>query len=534
MMVFRNVEEKKRAATHLKAARDFLESVIENSMDGIMICDEKGHILSINRASEKMCSFTKEELVGEHASTLIIEDDSMRQYIGEKSRELFEKGFSSHVATYKSKGGQYVDVECNTSMIRDDSGDYIAGVSIVRNISERKKMEHQLVQTEKLRSLGELAGGVAHDFNNVLAAILGRVQLLKNDISCPVTREKPNSTQSLTRGLAIIEKAALDGAETVRRIQEFSRTRTDDKEFTQVDVNELLEDALEFTRTGWKDDVQRKGTTIDIEKVFAPSAPVTGSPSELREVFTNIIKNAVDAMPDGGTITIGSRAENNHVLVSIQDTGTGIPEPIRDKIFEPFFTTKGPQSTGLGMSVSYGIISRHGGTIRVDSAEGEGTTFTTILPRSDRVSYHKKVDPPTREVPKVAVLVIEDQEAVRELLFDILAEAGHDVEAASNGTEGMERFEAKQFDLVFTDLGMPGMSGWQVAEEVKKIHPDTPVALITGWNPPRPGPELSKSGIDFVLAKPFQSDQVLRVVEESVRLGAGSGAEGTHKAKVIQ
>lgn len=318
------------------------------------------------------------------------------------------------------------------------------------------------------------------------------------------------------KSLEIIEKAALDGSETIKRIQEFSRRREDDKHFTEVDINKILDDALEFTKVRWKDEAETKGITIQVKKEFSPLVSIAGSATELREVFTNFINNAIDAMTQGGKISIKTLMDSNNITIKIVDTGIGIPHAIADRIFDPFFTTKGPQSTGLGMSVSYGIINRHRGTINLDSIEGQGTTFTIQFPISKLKDQAAEFIALPEKGGKARILVIEDEQEVRELLDDILTDRGHKVETASHGSKGLELFRQSRFDLVLTDLGMPGMSGWQVAEEIKKKNNHTPVALITGWEVQLNQSELKKSGVDFVVNKPFQVDQVLRLVQEGL------------------
>jgi CheY-like chemotaxis protein len=239
-------------------------------------------------------------------------------------------------------------------------------------------------------------------------------------------------------------------------------------------------------------------------------------------VFTNLINNAIDAIPQGGEIRINSLMKDNNIVVKIGDTGDGIPNDIKDRVFDPFFTTKGVQSTGLGLSVSYGIVNRHHGTIAVDSVEGEGTTFTIKFPitkkRGEWKVKEEKVVPIKRKQQKASILVIEDEEDVRELLRDILTDAGHNVEVAADGNEGMEIFKKKKFELVFTDLGMPAMSGWEVADKVKSINEKVPVALITGWNVALDSSEMNKSGINLVIHKPFKMEQVLNLVQEGMIL----------------
>jgi PAS domain S-box-containing protein len=517
--IIRDISDRKRVEKEIKKTKEFLENVIESSRDGIVITDENGNILSVNSAMENMCRFNKNELIGEHISIFAAEDKSTIEKLIEKMEELFKKGFTTYETMHKTKEDSYINVECNSSMIKDEKGNYIAGVNIIRNITERKKMEQQLLQSEKLKSLGELAGGVSHDFNNVLAAILGRIQLLRMNTETPLGKqERRKSMHDLKKGLEVIEKAAKDGAETVRRIQEFSRRRTADKDFEQVDINELIDNALEFTKMRWKDDAESKGIEIVIQKDFFSLPPTTGSGAELREVFTNLINNALDAMPQGGNISIKSFKENNSICVKIKDTGTGIPKTLHDKIFDPFFTTKGVQSTGLGLSVSYGIINRHRGTITVDSIEGEGTTFTIKLPISERTIKEEKVEFKQEDQRKARILVIEDEEEVRNVLKDILTGAGHEVEITGDGLQGIEIFEKKDFDLVFTDLGMPVVSGWQVAEKIKSINKRVPVALITGWNVELKESEMKKSGVDLIVYKPFEVNQVLRLVQEGMIL----------------
>jgi CheY-like chemotaxis protein len=305
----------------------------------------------------------------------------------------------------------------------------------------------------------------------------------------------------------------------VKRIQEFSRKRTDDRDFNAININELLDNALEFTQMRWKNDAETKGITVAIHKEYADLPATSGSASEIREVFTNVINNALDAMPDGGIITIRTCREDDHICIKIADTGTGIPETIRSRIFDPFFTTKGVQSTGLGMSVSYGIIGRHHGTIAVDSTEGNGTAFTVKIPITREMSHEKPLLKTEAEKNRKArILVIEDEDDVRQLLFDILSSEGHEVEVASDGIEGLDLFKERDFDLVCTDLGMPKVSGWQVAEEIKRIGRKVPVAIITGWDVNIMESELKEKAVNFVIQKPFQVKQVLSLVKEGVTL----------------
>ena len=303
--IIRDISERMKSERDVREAKEFLEKMIESSQDGILITDELGTILSLNTAMEKMCGLTREEVIGEHTSSFFGGDEALNESVMEKTAEMYEKGYAFYNSKMKRNDGTIIDVECSCSLIKGDNKNATGAVAIMRDVTERRNMENRLYQSEKLKSLGELAGGVAHDFNNVLAAILGRVQLLKMQFAPPPgIREKRKSMLDLIKSLDIIERASFDGAETVRRIQEFSRKRSDDKDFTRVDINELLENVLDFTSVRWKDEAESKGIQVTINKDFSALPPTLGSASELREVFTNLIHNALDAMMEGGSISI--------------------------------------------------------------------------------------------------------------------------------------------------------------------------------------------------------------------------------------
>ncbi len=515
---FRDITQRKQSEKELKEANEFLEQVIENSKDGILIVDTMGNILACNTALAQMSGFSKEELMGKHASMLVIEDREMRKTILGKTAELFEKGFTTYEPTFKSKEGKHIDAECLSSMVRNAEGEYIAGVSIIRDITERKKMERHLIQSEKIKSLEELAGGVAHNFNNILAAILGRAQLLMMKFTDqPHVQERRKAMLELKKSLEVIEQAALEGARTVQQIQDFSRKR-EDSFFTRVNLNEIIDQSLELTRARWKDEAQCNDISIAIRKELSDLPPVEGNAAELKELFTNLFNNAFDAMPRGGELGIKTSSEDGWNVITVQDTGEGIPEDIRDKIFDPFFTTKGVQSVGLGLSASHGIISRHRGTITLDSMGGTGSCFVIKFPAAAKPIEARTAQAASGKLRKASILVIEDEDDLRNLLTDILKTEDLEVEAAENGREGIALFAGKHFDLVFTDLGMPEMSGWQVAKEIKKLDDRTPVALITGWHIQLNDAEKQEKGVDLIINKPFKVDEILKLVEDGLKI----------------
>jgi PAS domain S-box-containing protein len=377
-----------------------------------------------------------------------------------------------------------------------------AAECLLIDTTEAKRLREQLSNSEKLRALGELAGGVAHDFNNLLGAILGRVQIL---------RRRPHGADE-DRELAVIEKAALDGRETVRRIQEFSRTRRD-RRFTAVDVGEILRDVVEITRPRWKSEFEGRDVTVEVEADTPPVPPVLGNPAELREVFTNLVLNAVDAMPSGGRLRLACRHEGKRVVATVTDTGTGMTEEVQRQIFDPFFTTKGSRGMGLGMSVVYGILTRHGVEIDVATAVNRGTTFTLRFEVTDQALQPAGGD--GAALPQLVrpgrILVIDDEAEIVEIVKDVLSAEGHEVATALNGSAGLATARGATFDVVFTDLGMPDMTGWEVAERVRQLSPESAVVLVTGWGATLDQEEVRRHGVEAVLNKPFEIDELVRV-----------------------
>jgi PAS domain S-box-containing protein len=502
----------------LKRSEERYHSLVENADDAVIAIRGDGVITGFNRKAEQMFGYGREEVLGKSVTLLA----------PPRMRELQQRMFDKFCRTGKlyiigktlagnglRKDGREFPLE-GTALLVEEDGAYTLTI-LIRDISERRKMEELLLQSEKLKSMGEFAGGVAHNFNNILSVIMGRTQLLRRNMQIPPDREAAEKfVEELKKNLEIIEKASIDGADTVKRIQDFSGTAPVEVQgFTAVNVNEIIEQALECTRLKWHDDAWARGISISIKKDLSPLPLVGGNASELRAVFVNLVNNAVDALPRGGLIRVKTYSGAGQVVGIVEDSGVGMSREVQGRIFDPFFTTKGVQSTGLGMSVSHGIITRHHGTITVESVENRGTTCCLKFPvYTGAPQEERQASSLPEKARKASILVVEDEEEVRELLKDILTDGGHEVEFSSNGQKGLELFQEKKFDLVFTDLGMPGMSGWQVAEKIKQLSSDTPVALITGWEVTKKKQELKKNGVDVVVKKPFRVDEILRLVQE--------------------
>jgi signal transduction histidine kinase/ActR/RegA family two-component response regulator len=376
-------------------------------------------------------------------------------------------------------------------------------------IAEQERIREKFSHVEKMSALGELASGVAHDFNNTLAGILGRAQLMLRTVKDPAVEQ----------GLNIIIKTAEDGANTVKRIQDFARQRRD-HDFEHVAIDQLLIDVNEITRPRWKDRAQANNIHIRLDLEIHTHAFVMGHVSELREVLVNIVFNAVDAMPEGGILTLAARERDSFVEINVADTGTGMAPEVRSRVFDPFFTTKGKAGMGLGLAVCYGIVQRHQGVIEVQSEVARGTTFKITLPIAEAEPVPQTEVTPAPRLTLVAnshaprILVVDDEDSVREVLADILISEGYDVTHAANGEEALRYFDAQKFKAVFTDVGMPGMSGWEFARAIRERDEQIPMAVITGWGEAVSSTEQEEAKVNWVVAKPFDLDRIVEIAQE--------------------
>ncbi|MFQ5829004.1 MAG: PAS domain S-box protein [Candidatus Methylomirabilia bacterium] len=374
----------KRAEETLRESQKRYHTLAEVSPAGIFHTDANGDCLYVNERWSEIAGLTLQEALGEGWARGLHPDDRERVFHEWHRAATENRPFQSEYRFQRPDGvatwvfGQAV-AETNPD------GEAVGYVGTITDITKRKRLEEELIRSERVWAVGEMAAGVAHNFNNVLAVVLGRAGFLLLQLE-----EGKAQFGEARQNLVVIERAALNGAAMVHRLLEFARNTPQGEEAVTVDVEELLTHTLELSRHRWKDEAEAQGRHIQV--VLKPDhvPPVLGHPTELQEVLLCLILNAIDAMPQGGTLTLSTWAEEGRVCLGVKDTGIGIPEEIQARVFEPFFTTKGPQSTGLGLSVGYGIIQRHEGEIVVDSQPGHGTTFTVKLPA--RASPAPRVD----------------------------------------------------------------------------------------------------------------------------------------------
>jgi signal transduction histidine kinase/DNA-binding response OmpR family regulator len=408
-------------------------------------------------------------------------------------------------------------VQRYSAPMRSTVGEIVGRVDVYTDVTESRRLYTQLLNSEKLRAIGEMASGVAHDFNNLLASILGQIELLHPEELPSATREAINT----------VRQSALDGARIVRNLQGLARPRAETPS-TTADLNEAVRAALEMARPRFAGAVFEGHGAIEVSLDLANSATlsrVAVDPAELREVLLNLLFNAADAMPDGGRIEVSTQPSLKPKMADlvVRDTGHGMSESVRARIFEPFFSTKGPKGSGLGLAVAYSIITRRGGQISVESVVDQGTTFTLNLPYvpigapapdgavRTAAETLKRVEPLTPRQPvanasirDARILVADDEPGLVAIVRQLMERSGAFVTIANSGNAALESIRASgaQFDVVITDLDMPEVDGWAVAAAVRTHLPGTHVVMLTGWAGEITPEDFKARGVDLVLAKP--------------------------------
>ena len=509
--VARDITRRKLADKALRESEEKLRRFMDSSTDFYTIWDSELNLIDFNEASLQYPLLRlndgakKEDFIGKNM--LELEPGIKQRGRYDRYLEVIRTGkpfIAEDVIPHPNFGDIYLEVRA--FKVGDGLG------IVTEDITERKHSEEALHQSERLRALGEMAAGMAHDFNNILAIILGRAQLALQDVE----------DGKLRKGIQVIEQTAIDAAITVRRLRDFAGAKVG-RAFEVVDLNRLVEGALQMVEPRRMEMVETGGVKIEIGAELNEVSPVSGNGAELREALVNIIFNAMDAMPEGGKITVKSEQEDSLVVLSVSDTGMGMPEGVKERIFDPFFTTRAPHGTGLGLSVTYGIITRHGGSIDVESAQGEGTTLYIRLPVAEGVEGKRSPEGRPAVINGAKILLVDDDAEVSDVLGLMLQQLGCKVTVASSGKEALRAFKRGDYGLVIADLGMPDMSGRDVARAVKVARPETPVILITGWGVQVGLKELPE--IDGVIEKPFSKDalsaQIAKLLHAGNRAGIG-------------
>ena len=503
--------------------RAILESILDSISDGVIGIDQDGRCSFSNKAATEILGIDPEN------SSLRDWSNSQWCFVSDAGQACVTAELPAVRALHgdEVENGQVfirrpnrpdgVWVSIDARPLRDHQGVVKGSLCIIHDITEAKKREaelrdrnrelsmtiaelksaqQQVIRQERLRAFGQMASGVAHDFNNALTVIQGITELLK------CYPDYLNDGEKLDRYLGMIDTAARDAGDVVRRLRKFYRGREENEVRQLVCLNSLVEEAISLTEPRWRGQAQASGATIRVSTELDELPRIAANESELREVLTNLIFNAVDAMPQGGTITVRTDAEGDMVSLAVSDTGTGMTDEVREHCFDPFFTTKGPTGTGLGLASVYGIIQRHGGTMDVDGEEGVGTSFTLRLPIGVEQEDVESDQEPGPRCRPLNLLVVDDDPMVLEILRDLLAADGHLFETAGDGREALEKFHMGWFDLVLTDLAMPEMNGDKLATAIKRIAPDKPVVLLTGFGDGMKASDTKPKDVDLLVGKP--------------------------------
>ncbi|MDP6923748.1 MAG: PAS domain S-box protein [Candidatus Scalindua sp.] len=468
--------KRKQADVELERSETKYRKLIETAQNAIICIDENGTINLWNQSAERIFGYSKAEIIGKPLE-IIIPDESKKQY--QEGLKLFINTGNSKIIGKTTevfgitKEKILIPLEISLTSQKVENEKYFF-TAIIHDLTERRKTEEMLLQAEKLKSMGVMASGVAHDFNNLLAIISGNVQLLE-------LRNEGN--KELTDTLHTINQAIKDGADIVCRMMKSTKIESDFSEFVPVDIKGVLVQAIDFIRPRWLNMARAAGIVYDMDMEDIKEVPtVMGNPSELREVFINIINNALDVMSSGGRLSFCTWTENHTVLVSITDTGDGMPEEVRKRIFDPFFTTKRAEGSGLGMSVAYGIITGHGGNIDLESEKGKGTTFTLSFPSSGEVVPQPELSEPKQVIArKLCVFVVDDEKDICNILENFLSADGHDV-----------------------------------IKNVNKLKEKPKIGIITGWGEELKPMNYDNYKADFIINKPFDFEKLTKLINEVI------------------
>jgi two-component system CheB/CheR fusion protein len=493
-------------------------AVVESSVDAIISKDMNGTIQSWNRSAEQIFGYTAAEVIGQSISILVPPGHAREE--ADIIERIRRGGHVKHFETVRSrKGGREIHVSLTISPILDDSGKVVGVSNIARDISERKSLEEQLWQTQKLESLGVLAGGLAHDFNNLLTGIMGNASLAMYDLgeSSPGWARMQEILQASERAALLVGQMlayAGKGKYVVERL-DLSSQVSEIVTLVQRSIPRLVE--------------------LDL-RLESGLPAVEADRSQIQQIIMNLTMNAAEAIGDrAGTVTVITRSgeanAERQVVLEVRDTGCGMNAETQARIFDPFFTTKFT-GRGLGLAAVLGIIQAHHGTIGVESIPGKGSTFTVVLPAASLLPTPKAAEPQVDLRGYGNILVADDEELVQNMARITLQRYGYTVEVTGDGREAVDAFASrpKDFAAVLLDLTMPVMNGEEALRRIREIRPEVPVVLSSGFSEVEASQRFHDQSMAGFLQKPYTATALARIIKQAVR-SVGPGVRPNAGAK---
>lgn len=504
--IVRDISERKEAEKKIKQSEEKYKALFQNTKSILLLIDPQNQeIVDANQAAVDFYGYPEKQLIGMKISDInIMSPEEIQAEI-----ELCKNNKKNHFDfVHKLANDELKHIEVYSGPVIHEDKELL--YSIIHDVTKQKEAEKALIEIQRLNAIGEIATAVAHDFNNSLQMIMGNIELAM------LTKGLPDKTWKYLNNIKVSTE---DASTRVSLLQRFGEKKQTKSEYDQIDLNKVIKDVINQTRPLWKDDIEKNEKIIEVEQIVNKIPNISGNEAELRSVLYNLIKNSIEAIQDGGKITFETKLINDEVLCLISDNGIGMDQETKLRAIQPFFTTKGNNiGRGLGLSGAFGIVKEHLGELTIlETAPNKGCVIQISFPKTEimKKEHRDKLSKPLEELN---ILWVDDEPSLRESGLEFLKILGQKGFSAKNGIEALELLESNKIDLVITDIGMPGMSGWQLTDKIKEKYLDKiKVGVMTGW-----GEEVEEKAkinhhIEFVLSKPFKCDQLKKIINDVIK-----------------